>query len=174
MDNSFRDEFIAECIIDTDNSFEFMLHCIHQMEAEMIWWKPDESSLSAGYLANHVIESMRQQLATIIRHRLMDLKTNMPCKDTPMPKNELISELIKIKNEIIATVKQLTELQLMETHEVNTRPVALLGTVFRSLSHISYHAGQIAYLTKLQLKENYRPFWITEIKNEEPSGSSLI
>lgn len=174
MDTSFRDDFIAECIVDTDNSFELILHCIHEMEGEMIWWQPDESSLSAGYLVNHIVESMQQWVTTIKGGTSDNQKTIGSWSERNMPKNEMICELIKIKNEIIAAIKQLTELQLLEIHEVNARPVTLLGVIFRFLSHISYHAGQIAYVAKLQLKENYRPFWITATKNEESSGGSSI
>lgn len=154
--NSLQKEFLAESIYRFQSSFVRLFHCLEQLNDDQIWWKPDKRMNSTGILIKHLCGNLRQW--TIIQMNNSADERNRPEEfkdDLRISKKNLIEMLNRIKEDFISAVNNFKPERLNEPKVIQGYDVTVMTAIYRSLTHLEGHVGQIILLSRLQLGESY-------------------
>ncbi|HVO75160.1 MAG TPA: DUF1572 family protein [Ignavibacteriaceae bacterium] len=149
--------FLEESKYRLESSFIRIFHCLDQLNERQIWWKPDERMNSAGILIKHICGNLKQW--TIIQmngsedHRKRDEEFK---DEKKLSKAELINLLKGINKDFISAAENFNPARLSEPKSIQGYKVTIMTAVFRSMTHLEGHVGQIIMLTRLQLGEQYK------------------
>lgn len=160
MDNRIAVEFIKESIIRLDGSFGRLFHCLDQLDGEQIWWRANENINSVGVLVKHICGNFRQW--TITQIDKTEDERNRPgefLNDDGFTKTDLISLAADIKSDFTDAIGKLDTSRLTEARRIQGYDVTLMSAIFRALTHLEGHTGQIVLLTRIQLGNDYKIFW---------------
>lgn len=157
MNNVIAEEFIKECNARIESSSNRLIHCIEQLNENNIWWKPNTKMNSIGMLIIHICGSFRQWAITSInneediRHRPDEFSN-----ETQFTKSELIEKIITLKTDFCKAINKIDVSQLTEKRVVQGFDTTIIRAVFRALTHLEGHIGQIVLLTRIQSGDNYK------------------
>jgi len=145
-------EFIeASRVFLRDDYLPKLLHCVEQMSEEDIWWRPNEASNSVGNLILHLCGNLVQWIVSSIggveftRDRDAEFATR-----GPVPKNELVANLIGVIEEVDIVLASLKSERLLDRFNVQKYNVSTLQAVYHVVEHFGYHLGQILYIYKMR------------------------
>jgi hypothetical protein len=161
MENEIAKEFLSECLNRADGSFKRLFHCLEQLDEKQIWWRPNDKMNSVAVLIKHICGNMRQWTITSVTNE--EDKRNRPqefLNDNKLTKAELISMSDKLKSDFTNALKRLEASRLTEQKVIQGYDVKLMSAIFRALTHLEGHIGQIILLTRIQLGDNYKVFWM--------------
>ncbi len=150
--NSFRNEFITQCIYRLNENTSKIKTCLEELNEEELWQRPNESSNSVGNMLLHLCGNIRQyaisSLKSIpdIRERDLEFSTN-----GGYSKEELLNQLSETVDEAISIIKAADENSLLKQRSVQGFNLTGIGIITHVTEHYSYHSGQIIYRIK-QLK----------------------
>lgn len=123
---------------------------VEKLDDEQIWWRPNEKSNSVGNLVLHLAGSLNHYLNRAIggfdynRDRAAEFAAR-----GPMPKDELF----KIFDDMVAkageTLNKVKPDQLTAASTDPEHNVYLIDDLIGILTHLSTHAGQILWITKM-------------------------
>ena len=145
-------EFLeASRIFLRDDFMPRMRHCLHQFSEADLWWRPNETSNSAGNLVLHLSGNLRQwileALGGIPSHRDRDAEF---AARGPMPKAELIAKLESAVNGVVSMLEDFDATRLLQRHQIQKYDVSAQQAIYHVVEHFSYHLGQIIYIYKLR------------------------
>ena len=155
--NSLDKAFLEESKFRLESSFIRLFHCLDQLEEEQIWWKPDEKMNSIGILIKHICGNLRQW--TVIQMNGSEDRRNRDeeFKDKEkLSKMELINLLEKINKDFKSSAENFDPAQLGKPKSVQGYKVTIMTAMYRSMTHLEGHVGQIILLTRLQLGNSYK------------------
>ena len=127
------------------------LDCLEQLSDEEIWWRPNEASNSAGNLVLHLCGNMRQWIisglggAKDIRERDKEFSER-----GPIGRSALSEQLRQTVEESCAVLGRLKPGDLTRSYRIQAFDVTGYEAASQVTEHVSYHLGQIIYLTKLK------------------------
>jgi uncharacterized damage-inducible protein DinB len=173
MENEIIKEFIKESINHAEGSFKRLFHCIEQLDDKQIWWIPNDKMNSVGVLIKHICGNMRQWTITSINNT--EDKRNRPeefLNDNKLTKAELISLADTTRSDFREAVKKLDSKRLTEQKRIQGYEVSLMGAVIHVLTHMEGHVGQIILLTRTQLGEKYKIFWVPKTAEQKAERKS--
>ena len=128
-----------------------LVQCVNQFSEEDLWWRPNESSNSAGNLMLHLCGNVRQWivegLGGIPTHRDRDAEF---AARGPLPKAVLIGRLEKAIAEVDGVLQTFDMANLLERRKIQVYDVSALQAIYHVVEHFSYHLGQILYIYKLR------------------------
>jgi hypothetical protein len=136
-------------------------HCVGQLNETQVWWRPAESMNSIGNLLLHLCGNWRWKFGAIIGGLPDDRDRPREFSERgPIPKVELLRRL---EEEIAAadaalaglTPSRLLELRIYRMLTGERRDTVQL-VVLQTLLHLSGHAQEIIYITRLQLGDAYQ------------------
>jgi hypothetical protein len=145
---------------------EQIRRCLGQLTDEQIWWRPNEESNSIGNIVLHLTGSLNH----FLNHKLggMDYTRDRPAE---FAERRLISrgELLRAFDEMVVNAeKTLGGLTVERLSGESTTPDIyrlaiedLLGVV----THISNHAGQIVWITKMFASGAVNELWMKSHKH---------
>ena len=143
------------------------------LDAEQIWWRPNEASNSIGNLLLHLSGNVRQWLiagvggAPDVRARAAEFAA----RET-LNKQALLAQLTETLAEADVVLASLTtqagqsDAPLQRVCLPQSFPQTVLDAVFHVVEHFSYHTGQIVYLAK-QLSGERTQFYDERALNRE-------
>lgn len=149
--------FLEESKSRFESSFIRLNHCLEQIDEKQIWWKPDPRMNSIGILIKHLCGNLRQW--TVIQMNNSEDHRNRPAEfidETKLSKKDLLQLVKKINDDFFAAVNNFNPERLSERKVIQGYEVTILSALYRSLTHLEGHVGQIILLTRLQLGENYK------------------
>lgn len=168
MENTVSKQFLNECNIRIDSSFQRLHHCLGQLSEKQIWWRPDDDMNSVGTLITHICGSFRQWTITHINNE-EDLR-DRPAEflnNAKITKEELVLVATKLQSDFITAIHNLNSSRLTEERRIQGYVVTLLSAIFRALTHLEGHIGQIVLLTRIQLGDHYKIFWTPQTDEEK-------
>ena len=125
--------------------------CLKLLTEDEIWWRPNESSNSAGNLALHLAGNVRQWIASGLGgapdHRVRDEEF---AERGPVPRARLIRGLRAAVNDACEVFERLSDDDLGKTHTIQKLEVTGLNAIQHVIEHFAFHSGQIIYITKLK------------------------
>ena len=123
--------------------------CLDHLSEEDIWFRPNENTVSIGNLVLHLCGNVRQWLVSGLGgapdHRERQLEFD---EKGPLPTGKLKENLDTLSAEIEATLKGITDLELIEQHHVQGNQVSGVTILVHVVEHFSYHVGQVTILVK--------------------------
>lgn len=167
MKNEIAEEFIRESAYQFKDSFKRLFHCLGQLNDEQIWWRPDDKMNSAGILIKHVCGNIRQWTITAINNT--EDRRNRPqefINDPATSKSDLISLAKSLEADFLDAISRLDTSRLTELRTIQGYEVTLLGAIFHALTHLEGHTGQIVFLTRIQLGDNYKILFIPQTEEQ--------
>ena len=135
-------------------------HCVGQLDDGQVWWRPHDSMNSIGNVLLHLCGNMRQWLISGVggvpdtRDRPAEFAERVP-----VPKDELMRRLVAVAAEADAALAALVESRLPEPRRIQGFDETVLSAIWGSLEHLSGHAQEIVYVTRMLLGDRYRFAW---------------
>ena len=140
-----------------DESYPRIQQCLDSLSEEQIWARPNESSNSIGNLVLHLCGNMNQWIVSGLyqkpdkRERHLEFDENSRCS-----REELLSKMESLKSVILYHMKASPLPDLLQENKVQVFTEDGVSILVHVIEHFSYHTGQIALLTKLQLNEDLK------------------
>lgn len=133
-----------------------ILKALQQLNEEQVNWKPDGTSHSISTLIKHVDGNIQERIIKGIQHQDIQRNRDDELKQTYIKRSEL-ERVIQDRFEfVINTVKNITDEELEQKQLVRNRERTNLDMLHQCAAHYSEHMGQIFYIAKQILQENYK------------------
>lgn len=132
------------------------LKALEQLNDEQVNWRPDPVSLSIAALIKHIEGNVQERIAAGILRQEIRRSREEELNPGYITKSELEFIVQDRVGMVIETVKRMTCEQLAETQTVRNRERTHLDMLHQCAAHYSEHMGQIFYIAKQLLKDDYR------------------
>ena len=148
-------EFKGQARLRMEECLEKIRGCLKLLEESAFWQRPNASSNSTGHLLMHLTGNIRQYMlsglggAEDIRQR--DLEFQSPLSHS---RAEVESEFFRVSGKALELLETLREEAFLQEKTVQGFNLTGLGIVLHVVEHLSYHTGQIAYLTKMAIDKD--------------------
>ena len=122
---------------------------VRSMPPDRLWWRPNESSNSAGNLLLHLTGNVRQWIvsgvggAADVRHRDAEFAAH-----DGADAESLLAGLQDAIRDVDAVLSRLTSESLREPRMIQGRETTVFAAVYHVVEHFSGHTGQIILLAK--------------------------
>jgi uncharacterized damage-inducible protein DinB len=133
--------------------------CLEPLREEQVWWRPNESSNSIGYLLLHLNGNARQWIVSALggaadeRNRPIEFseREHIPVAALRSKLEETLSQVDAVLAAL--AVGDLVRKQTIQRHE----NVSTLQAVYHVVEHFAMHYGQILYIVKMLKGEDAPP-----------------
>lgn len=133
-----------------------ILKALEQLDDEQVNWRPDDISHSISTLIRHIEGNIQERIMKGILHQDVQTNRDDALKQTYVKRYEL-EKIIHDRFELVVnTVKNITDEELEQTQLVRSRERTNLDMLHQCAAHYSEHMGQIFYIAKQILQENYK------------------
>ncbi|RKN76070.1 DUF1572 family protein [Paenibacillus ginsengarvi] len=132
------------------------LLALQQLNEEQLNWRPDPASLSISSLIRHIEGNIQERIAKGILNRQVTRDRDEELRQRNMSRFELESIVRDRFQFVIDTVQAMTEADMERTQPVRNRERTNLDVLHQCATHYSEHMGQIFYIAKQLLKDEYK------------------
>ncbi len=132
-----------------------MKECVAPLNAEQVWWRPNDASNSIGNLLLHLDGNVRQWLVDSF-NKSEDLR-NRPAEFAAreeLSASDLLARLGATLDEAAKILDRLTVEELLAPYEIQGYHVRGLDAVYQVIEHFGLHYGQVVYITKSLLAKD--------------------
>lgn len=148
-------DFKEQSIYRIKESQTRIIACLDLLEESQIWMKPNLALNSMGNLVLHLCGNITQYIISTLGgapdYRDRDAEFAATGGKT---KEELKAIFNNVVEQSILCINTATEQNLSEAYKVQIYELTGLGIIVHVTEHLSYHTGQIAFLTKLLLEKD--------------------
>ena len=122
---------------------------LERLSEDDLWWRPNESSNSAGNLVLHLCGNARQWIVSGVGG-VPDVRARQAEFDErgPIARAQLLVTLDDTFRAIDRTLAALDPTVLLERRTIQGRDVSVLEAVLHAVEHVSHHTGQILWIAK--------------------------
>ena len=104
--------------------------CLRMLSAEQIWWRPNESSNSAGNLALHLAGNVRQWIVSGLGGAADARQRDLEFSERgPLPRARLIRILQSSVRDACQVLRRLTSVELAAEYTIQRLPVTGLNAL---------------------------------------------
>lgn len=129
---------------------------LEQLNDEQVNWRPNDASNSISNLIIHITANINERINKGINNIPYERKRESEFESCHLTKNELI-DIIKMSfHDLVNTTKKISFAKLGETQLVRGRERTNLEILLQCATHFSEHMGQILFIGKSCLDENYK------------------
>jgi uncharacterized damage-inducible protein DinB len=143
-------EFLEQSVYRMEESTEKIRSCLSLMDDKTFWHRPNMASNSVGQLLAHLSGNIRQYIVSGLSGepdvRKRDKEFEAPAH---RDRKALEAEYMKIVKQATAIISGAQAQDLLKWRKVQGFDLTGLGIVLHVVEHLSYHTGQIAYITKM-------------------------
>jgi hypothetical protein len=75
------------------------------------------------------------------------------------PKATLQSEFNAVLDQVFEVCSSLRAPHLLEIKRIQGVDVSVLGAIYKTMTHLELHAGQISLITRMRIGQPYNEFW---------------
>jgi hypothetical protein len=153
-------EFLRQTSDRFKEAFERALKAISQLDDRQLWLRPSSQSNSVGIILQHLIGNLNQWICAGVGGA--DFQRNRPeeFRDNPgRPKDELIKIFRSLGGTVEDVISRVPPESLLAPRRIQNSEVTVLSALYKALAHFEFHEGQILYIAKLLLNENYVGIW---------------
>lgn len=144
-------------------SLGMIRHCVEQLSAEQVWWRPHESLNSIGNLLLHLTGNLRQWV-------VVGLGGGVDARERPrefaererLPPETLLSELERCVAEAQAVLGNLSAENLLASRIIQGFQMTGIGALWHTVAHFRGHTQEIISLTRQILGSHYRFAWVPQ------------
>lgn len=155
MEVRIGNELILESVMRINESTQKIIRCLDIIDESDIWKSPNEHLNSVGNLILHVCGNIGQYIISSLggaednRNRGLEFSTK-----GGHTKADLLEKLMKTIQKATSVILQTSKEELLQERIVQGMAYTGLGVIIHVTEHISYHTGQIIFLTKLFRNED--------------------
>ncbi len=133
--------------------------CLDLLSEAEVWQRPNAASNSVGNLVLHLCGNIRQYVVSGLGKQPDGRERDAEFAAVGgISKKVLLQKLEATVQEAAAVIEAADEANLLTERVVQGIPITGVGIVIHVVEHYSYHAGQIAFWTKL-LKDQDLAFY---------------
>lgn len=139
-----------------EESFPRIIKCVNLLDEQQLWWTPNENMNSVANLILHLNGNIRQWfIATFSGISWTRIREKEFIARKSLNKSEILVLISILSSEIEENINRININSLLTIQSPqNDFTVSGYSIISHIIEHASYHTGQIAYLTKLQLNED--------------------
>lgn len=143
-------ELIAQAIYRNRLNLERIIKCVDMLTEDELWQHPNASSNSIGNLILHLSGNITQYIISALgnspdrRERSLEFSSDRTINATEL--KELITSTC---NNAASVIEGLDTPDLSRMYEVQGHIMNGIAIIIHVTEHLSYHTGQIVFLTKL-------------------------
>ncbi|MDX8342410.1 DinB family protein [Rossellomorea sp. YZS02] len=132
-----------------------ILKALSQLTDEQVNWMPGDTGHSVSTLIRHIDGNIKERIhkgicnGTFVRNREDEFKPMYRSKE------DLIQTVRSQFQFVIDTITQMSEASFLKSQLVRGRERTNLEILHQCAAHFSEHMGQILYIAKLSLKDDY-------------------
>ena len=129
--------------------------CLSLLSEADVWKRPNATSNSVGNLILHLCGNIRQYIMSGLGRQPDTRERDEEFRATEgFTKQELLQKLTETVAEAAAVIEATDEDNLLSERKVQGYTLTGAGIIIHVVEHYSYHAGQIAFWTKLLKDED--------------------
>ena len=152
---SIAEDFKEQSIYRIKESHMRIIACLDWVDESQIWLKPNSALNSMGNLVLHLCGNITQYIISTLGgapdHRNRDTEFAATGGKT---KSELKAMFNIVIEQSIACINNANDAELTGLKKVQVYELTGVGIIIHVTEHLSYHTGQIAFLTKLLLEKD--------------------
>jgi uncharacterized damage-inducible protein DinB len=152
---SFSVDFKEQSIYRIKENHQRIIACIDMLDESQIWLKPNSALNSMGNLVLHLCGNITQYIISTLGgapdHRNRDAEFAAVGGKT---KEELTSAFNTVIEQSILCIYNAGDADLSTIKKVQVYDLTGVGIIIHVTEHLSYHTGQIAFLTKFLLEKD--------------------
>ena len=153
-------EFIQESVHLLQQSLRKINHCLNQLDADQIWWRPEPGLNSIGNLVLHVCGNLNQWAVCGIPESKAERQREQEFHvDARVSREELESLLVNTVEQACQTLQSLSASLLLEPRQIQGFSISVMGAISHTVPHFVGHTHQIIYITRLQKGAQYQFDW---------------
>jgi uncharacterized damage-inducible protein DinB len=124
-------------------------HCVGLLSEEEVWWRPAPGSNTIGNLMLHLAGNLSLWVLNALggeahpRHRGAEFAA-----DRSAAKTDLLDRLTEVVESARGVIERLDDEDLAAPKEIQGYRTDGRGALFHAVEHMSYHTGQIVWVTK--------------------------
>jgi hypothetical protein len=148
-------------------------HCVGQLTDDQLWWRPRPEMNSIANLMLHLSGNLRQWIVAgiggvkDIRNRPLEFSDH-----SNRPKSEILGLIEKVVSDADAALARLTPDQLLKIRRIQGYDAAAIAAVIDTIAHFRGHVQEIIHMTRQQLGEKYRFYFVPKGKEQESAGGA--
>jgi hypothetical protein len=153
-------EFLKQTSIRFSKVFDRILSTISQLNEEQIWFRPSSRSNSVGIIIQHLTGNLNQWIVDAIGGH--SYKRNRPSEfkdENRLSKEEILNSFSELSGKIQNIILNISSDELLSQRHIQGYDMTVLSAFYSAVTHLELHAGQISYITKYILNENYKEYW---------------
>jgi len=159
-DKTLAENYVAEARRELAACAARVKHCLGQLDEGQVWQRPRPSMNGVGNLLLHLSGNLRQRLGSVVGGAADERDRPREFSERgPIPKAELLLRLEETVGGADAVLAGLTAERLLEGRRYagprGEMEGTVLAVVLRTLLHLSGHAQEIVYATRLLLGDAY-------------------
>lgn len=149
LSQMFGDDFREQAVLRISESLEKIQGCLSQLDEESFWYEPNKNSNSAAILLRHLQGNIGQYIISGLGgvEDQRDREAEFTGKDTRQ-RREVEADFFKVAQKASRVIQTLPDAALAHKKRVQGFELSGLGIILHVVEHLSYHTGQLAYLTK--------------------------
>jgi len=148
-------DFKEQSIYRIKESHKRIIACLDMLDESQIWLKPNTALNSMGNLVLHLCGNITQYILSTLGgapdHRNRDSEFAAVGGKT---KAELKSSFNNVIEQSIQCINNADDADLSTIKKVQVYDLTGVGIIIHVTEHLSYHTGQIAFLTKLLFEKD--------------------
>ncbi len=147
--NSLISEFKVQSISQMKESLTKIEKCVSMIDNGLLWNRPNKNLNSIGNLIIHLNGNITQYIISSLggAKDQRDRDSEFEVSDGPNGK-EIIALLRKTVKKATEIISSTSETELLKKRSVQAYHLTGMGIVIHVVEHLSYHTGQIVYMTK--------------------------
>ncbi len=123
---------------------------VESMPADRLWWRPNESSNSAGNLLLHLTGNVRQWILSGVAGQPDVRKRNMEfAARGGATASGMLDGLDATLREVDEVLRALLPSELLERRSIQGRDTTVMEAVYHVVEHFAGHTGQIIWIAKM-------------------------
>jgi hypothetical protein len=153
-------EFLRQTSKRFKEAFERVLKAISQLDTHRIWMRPSSESNSVGIILQHLTGNLNQWIcagiggAEYIRNRPEEFREH-----TQIAKDEIITKVLELGSAVEKVISGIPPDSLHTSRRIQELDVTTMSALYKALTHFEFHEGQILYIAKMLLNEEYEEIW---------------
>lgn len=145
-------EFLGQSVFRLEECTGKIRACLDMLDDESFWHRPNASSNSVGQLLAHLSGNIRQYILSGLLGRPDVRRRSLEFEDPAEKDRKAVeSGFYQVVGEAVEAIGRVSEADLLKRRTVQGFDLSGLGIVLHVVEHLSYHTGQIAYLTKMRV-----------------------
>ena len=153
-------EFLKLIAIGFSKAFDRIFHGTEQLNDSQIWYCPSNKSNSIGIILQHLEGNLNQWVCSALGGEIYHRNRPGEFKVTEQSsKKDILERMNFLRKKIDFIVSQIPPESLLSHKRIQGFDETIMSALIAALTHLELHSGQIIFIAKLILEDNYKESW---------------